>query len=150
MKTGDESAGARTGYVTLSESLNVLWACLACAALLDLLGAIEGLGFDPAFQLEAQPLFFVGMVATVGLTIRGAKLGPLLAGVIFWIPIVVLLVELVVARDVIPFGGDIVGIAEVIVALAGVVAAHTVFHKQHGGWVSGGRGPRALSGPSSL
>jgi hypothetical protein len=117
---------------------------------LDLLGAIEGLGFDPAFQLEAQPLFFVGMVATVGLTIRGAKLGPLLAGVIFWIPIVVLLVELVVARDVIPFGGDIVGIAEVIVALAGVVAAHTVFHKQHGGWVSGGRGPRALSGPSSL
>ena len=55
-----------------------------------------------------------------------------------------------VARDVIPFGGDIVGIAEVIVALVGVVAAHNVFHKHRGGWVSGGRGPGTLSGPSSL
>ena len=75
------------------------------------------------------------------MTIRGAKLGPLLAGVIFWIPIVVLLVELVVARDMIPFGGDVVGIAEVIVALVGVIAAHTVFHKLHGGWVRGGPQP---------
>jgi hypothetical protein len=75
------------------------------------------------------------------LTIRGAKLGPLLAGVIFWIPIVVLLVELVVARDMIPFGGDVVGIAEAIVALVGVIAAHTVFHKLRGGWVRGGPQP---------
>ncbi len=75
------------------------------------------------------------------MTIRGAKLGPLLAGVIFWIPIVVLLVELVVARDMIPFGGDVVGIAEVIVALVGVIAAHTVFHKLRGGWVRGGPQP---------
>jgi hypothetical protein len=75
------------------------------------------------------------------LTIRGAKLGPLLAGVIFWIPIVVLLVELVVALDMIPFGGDVVGIAEAIVALVGVIAAHTVFHKLRGGWVRGGPQP---------
>ena len=75
------------------------------------------------------------------MTIRGAKLGPLLAGVIFWIPIVVLLVELVVARDMIPFGGDVVGIAEAIVALVGVIAAHTVFHKLRGGWVRGGPQP---------
>ena len=75
------------------------------------------------------------------MTIRGAKLGPLLAGVIFWIPIVVLLVELVVALDMIPFGGDVVGIAEVIVALVGVIAAHTVFHKLRGGWVRGGPQP---------
>ena len=75
------------------------------------------------------------------MTIRGAKLGPLLAGVIFWIPIVVLLVELVVALDMIPFGGDVVGIAEAIVALVGVIAAHTVFHKLRGGWVRGGPQP---------
>lgn len=61
----------------------------------------------------------------------------------------VLLVELVVARDVIPFGGDVVGIAEVIVALVGVVAAHTVFHKLRGGWARGGPAPGALSEPSS-
>ena len=63
MKSCEERPGAREGYATLSESLNVLWICLAFAAFLDLLGALEGLGFDPAFQLEAQPLFFVGMLA---------------------------------------------------------------------------------------
>ncbi len=112
------------------------------------MGALEGLGFDPSFQLEAQPLFFVGMFATVALTLRGAKLGPLLAGIIFWIPIVVLLVELVVARDVIPFGGDLVGIAEVIIALVGVLSAHTVIHKMNGGWVRGRLGPGGLTRPS--
>ncbi|MGD0637177.1 MAG: hypothetical protein ABSA72_03965 [Nitrososphaerales archaeon] len=148
MKSGDEGRAARAGYATLSESLGLLWACLMIAAFLDLLGVLEGLGFDPALQLEAQPLFVVGILATVVLTFRGAKLGPLLAGVIFWIPIVVLLVELVVGRSVIPFGGDVVGIAEVIVALVGVVAAHNVFHKQRGGWVSGDRGSETVSEPS--
>ena len=118
------------------------------ASVWDLLGVLEGLGFDPAFQSEAQPLFAFGILATIVLTARGAKLGPP-AGVIFWIPIVVLLVELVVDRDVIPFGGDVVGIAETVVALVGVVAAHNVFHKQRGGWVSGGRGSGNVSGPSS-
>ena len=121
-----------------SVSLQVLWTCIACAAILDALGAVEGLGFDPAFQLEAQPLFFAGLVATILLLRARVKLGPLLAGVIFWIPIIAFLAQLELTRDAIPFGGDVVGIAELAVALVGVVSAHNVYHSLHGSLIRSG------------
>jgi len=139
MQNGEEGSDSPAGKVGLPESLNVLWACLGFAVLLDLLGTFEGVGFAPAFQLEAQPVFFVGMAVTVTLTSMRTKLGPLLAGVIFWIPIVITLAEIVEARDVIPVGGDVVGIAELAVAVVGVLAAHNVFHKLSGGWIRAGR-----------
>ncbi len=122
----------------MAVSLKVLWICIACAAILDALGVIEGLGFDPAFQSEAQPIFFVGLIATILLLRARFKLGPLLAGIIFWIPIIVFLVELLSTRDTIPFGGDVVGIAELVVALVGVVSAHNVYHGLRGGLLGPG------------
>ena len=132
---GGEVLPERKERTTLGLSLGVLWACIAFACFLDILGAVEGLGFAPSFQLEAQPLFFIGIAATVFFVLEEAKIGPLLAGVIFWIPIIVLGVDLVMAHDVIPFGGDLVGIAELVIALIGVFAAHNVYHKFQGGLI---------------
>jgi hypothetical protein len=125
----------RTEWASLSTNLRILWISLACAVVLDLLGVVKGLGFSPSFQLQAQPFFFIGIIATVVLVHEGAKLGPILAGVIFWIPIIVLVIEFLLAHQIIPFGGDIVGIAELVVAIVGVIAAHNVFHKLKGGWI---------------
>jgi len=115
--------------VTLTLSLRMLYTCIVCASFLDLLGLFEGLGFNPSFQLEAQPLFLIGVVVAVYLVAVQARLGPLLAGVIFWVPIVFLIFDLLYVRKLLPFGGDIVGISEVAVAIVGVVAAHNVYHK---------------------
>ncbi|MHB8568288.1 MAG: hypothetical protein ACYC7D_07520 [Nitrososphaerales archaeon] len=112
-----------------SLNLGILWICLFCAVLLDIIGLIKGLGFDPSFQLEAQPFFFAGIAATIFFTILRAKIGPLLAGVIFWIPLIVLAADLLLKGNIIPFGGDIAGIAELITAIVGIVAAHKTYHK---------------------
>ena len=132
----DEASSSVEGKerASLAFSLGVLWGCLGCAAVLDIIGVYTGLGFNPSFQLEAQPLFFAALVATALVVLRKGKLGPLLAGVIFWIPIVFLAAGLILTRQVIPFGGDLVGIGEVVVATAGVLAAHNVYHKFDGGW----------------
>ena len=133
---GEAGLPAVKERASLVVSMKVLWICLGCAVVLDVLGVFKGLGFAPSFQLEAQPLFFLGVVATAFVVIRKGRLGPLLAGMIFWIPIVFLFFELVITRDVIPFGGDIVGIGELIVAVVGVLAAHNVYHKFGRGWLS--------------
>lgn len=132
---GRGAAGPRREWTSLPFSLDVLWACLGCAVLLDVVGAFKGLGFDPSFQLEAQPLFFLGIAVTAFFILAGAKLGPVLAGIIFWIPIVILVVEVVITGDIIPFGADIVGVAELLIAIVGVVAAHNVYHKFGGAWI---------------
>jgi len=121
-----EDRKVKTGF---SLNLDILCVCLVCAVLLDIIGLFKGLGFDPSFQLEAQPFFFAGVAAAIFLTIVRARLGPILAGVIFWIPIVALLIDLLLVRDLVPFGGDVVGIAELIAAVVGVIAAHNTYHK---------------------
>ena len=129
MNSGEDSRAERKERASLSLNLNIMWTCLGCAAFLDVFGVSTGLGFAPSFQLEAQPLFFIGIASTIFFLIVRAKLGPLLAGLIFWIPLVFLAIGLVVTREIIPFGGDVVGLAELVIAVVGVVAAHNIYHK---------------------
>ena len=142
VNSGDDSRAERKEKVSLSMNLNIMWSCLAGAAFLDVLGVFTGLGFDPSFQLEAQPLFFIGIAATIFFLIVRAKLGPLLAGVIFWIPLIFLAVGLAVTREIIPFGGDVVGLAELVVAVVGVIAAHNIYHKLRSSGILFGSYPR--------
>jgi len=128
----NENPGAQEGQRKtpgFSLNLDVLWICLAVSVILDVIGLYKGLGFDPSFQLEMQPLFFAGIVATIYLVVTWPKLGSLVAGTIFWIPIIFLLIDLLLLGHIVPFGGDVVGLGELITAIVGVVAAHNTYHK---------------------